>query len=69
MRFTLGHFIMLIGIALILGPIVAPQLYDAFAAPLTLFLGIGFLGFGAMFRKVLPAQSETARPRQHRRTG
>jgi hypothetical protein len=51
---TLGHFMAALGALLIVGPLFAPMLYDSFAAPITVFLGIGFVIFGLTFRKIMP---------------
>lgn len=54
MPFGMGHLLILAGIVLMAGPFVAPFLYDAAAVPLTVSFGIGLVGLGALFQKLLP---------------
>jgi hypothetical protein len=50
----MGHVMMLAGAVMVVGPLVAPSLYDAAAAPITVTFGIDFLLLGALMRKIMP---------------
>jgi hypothetical protein len=50
----MGHVMILAGLVMTLGPLVAPSLYDAAAAPITITFGLDFLLLGMLLRKVLP---------------